>query len=130
MAIERRNPLPVGSYWQDIVYDRLAGFDQWLRRYPETVRVDATEEREGAEGSPSLTWYAFSVLSPTPWEGPGYPTIIPAGTRVTSASDVVQRPVAVDPVAELQSAAVSGLKLGVGALVVVIGLQLIGKAKR
>lgn len=129
MSLERRNPLPAGKYWQDVTYDRLAGFDQWLRRAENRVRIDATEEREGSEGSPSLTWYAFTVLEPVTWEGPGYPTIIPAGASVTSSSDVVQRPVAVDPIDELKTAAASGVKWGIGALLVWLGISVLGKKR-
>src|SRR5512140_3760505 len=126
MTIERRNPLPVGKYWQDVTYDRLAGFDQWLRRAENRVRIDATEEREGSDGSPSLTWYAFSVLEPVTWEGPGYPTIIPSGSSVTSSRDVMQVPVVQSAADSLQQAAESGVKWGLAALIALLGAKLIG----
>lgn len=111
--------VPVGSYWQDITASALPAWQQWLGEHKGAVVVTATEERD------SLTWYAFRVVSPVVWRGPGYPSIIPAGASVTSSSDVMQVPSVADPVESLMSAALGAVKWGGGALLALLGARLL-----
>lgn len=98
MAVERRNPLPPGRYWVD-VFDRVAlsgpfagtneqqSFREWLKAFSFTLHVEATETHDS---DPPRDWYLFRVEQPTPWLGPGFPTI--ATPDVKSSADTVQRP--------------------------------------
>lgn len=107
-AIERRNPLPVGTYWIDVFEKDFVSFDAWLKAMtvPKFVKVLAVEDVAkddslllsaatlGVLGSPRVIqrWYLFRVDVPNVvfWQGPGIPTI--ATPDVHTASDTVQRP--------------------------------------
>lgn len=99
MAIERRNPLPVGRYWVDVFEPDMAGFREWLASHRgERIYVERSslhEDQLGPGGSlfsePQVReWVLFRVLHPVPWQGPGYPTIATEG--IDHSSDTVQRP--------------------------------------
>lgn len=131
MSLERRNPLPPGFYWQDVFADKLAAFQDWLRRNASTVKVTKTVHRQEtprlddagvityADKYPSSDWFLFQVLSPTNWEGPGFPTI---STASTNADDTSQRPdpppstvdALDDTLKGIESAAAFGLVLVLG----------------
>lgn len=70
MAVEKRNPLPVGRYTVDVSDMHSSEFTSWLTEHKDTVFVEQSEERDG------LTWYLFKVFEPVPWQGPGYPDSI------------------------------------------------------
>lgn len=93
MTIERRNPLPVGRYWVDVIGDdAIRKFDGWLVQHSFTVHVEKTQHDDGSilMGRPPSNWVLFSVESPTKWEGPGLPTV--ASPDVRSKDDTVQKP--------------------------------------
>lgn len=109
MAIERRNPLPVGRYWVDIVEPKTGGvllkFDAWLARNSSKVKVVKREQKGTTLWSLDTSgkrydWVLFDVLSPVEWprtSGFGLPTIVqsptaPTAAPVTSSADTVQRP--------------------------------------
>lgn len=68
LTLERRNPLPVGYYWQDIFEDQSSEFGEWLRRNRGSVVIRETEGHDPA-------WVKFEVREPVKWEGPGLPTV-------------------------------------------------------
>ena len=90
MAMQRSNPLPPGKYWVDVFDPDRSDFRGWLADNAVTLRVDKQEDKLARGGYPAETWYLFTVLSPTPWNGPGFPTIAEGG--ITTADDVAQRP--------------------------------------
>lgn len=116
MAIERRDPLPVGRYWIYVLEDELDGWDEWAREHSTSVRVVATERKKKLpEFRPAIfstrpdlsiildeagAWILFDVLSPTPWVGFGLPTIV-TDMSITQSSQVEQAP---DPVPDDQLA--------------------------
>lgn len=127
-AVQRQNPLPAGRYWVDVFAPDTDTFGAWLSSNKSTVTVRNTEH---FDSSPVRDWYLFDVTVPTPWNGPGFPTI--ATTDVTSSADTVVRP---DPppsvttqieqeLASLQSSTKTAAWVGVGVLVVVGGALLI-----
>lgn len=89
-AIERRNPLPAARYWVDVFAPDAEAFGAWLSSNAATVHVRTTEHFDAIDGAPSRDWVLFDVNAPTPWSGPGLPTIAQAG--VTSSSDTATRP--------------------------------------
>lgn len=111
MAVERRNPLPVGRYWIDIIDEpgakssRIFFFDSWLIRNSTAVKVLKKEELGTTLWSLDYSgirrnWYLFEVLSPVDWprdKGFGFPSIVkspqaPNAPAVTSSTDTAQRP--------------------------------------
>jgi len=127
-AVERKNPLPAGRYWVDVFAKDSDAFGAWLNSNKATVQVRTTEH---FDSDPVRDWYLFEVSVPTPWQGPGFPTI--AGPHVTSSSDTAQRP---DPVpsvatqvekelADLKSATRTATWIGAAVLVVVGGALLV-----
>jgi hypothetical protein len=102
-ALERTNPLPAGRYWVDVFQPDAEAFGAWLSSNKATVHVVSTQSFEKNDGGPPRDWYLFQVSAPTPWQGPGFPTI--ADASVTSSADTAQRPdPAPDPVSQLADA--------------------------
>lgn len=107
MAIERRDPLPTGRYWQFILEDEYGPWQKWVHDHQSTVDVLAVERQKRlAPYRPAIfvtrpdlsiimdeagSWMLFDVLAPTPWGGFGYPTIVTDMT-VRSSAQVVQAP--------------------------------------
>lgn len=85
--VERQNPIPAGRYWVDVFANDSDAFGAWISSNRPTVAVRTTEH---FDSDPSRDWYLFDVSAPTPWHGPGFPTI--AGPNVTSSTDTAQRP--------------------------------------
>lgn len=81
LTLERRNPLPVGYYWQDISDAQSPDFGEWLRRNRESVTIRETEGHDPA-------WVKFEVRAPVKWEGPGLPTV---ASRNTHREDTVPK---------------------------------------
>lgn len=96
MTIERRNPLPVGRYWQDIMGDvALVKWQSWVKGLNadrENVAIDATESFAPVDGSLPRTWILFRVLHEVVWahDKIGSPTV--AGEIVHTSDDTVQKP--------------------------------------
>jgi len=83
MAVERQNPLPVGTYWVDVPHEQLAPFQAWTL----DPRVRVLKTRETAR---RVTWFLFQTTMPgVMWKGPGLPTI---ATPDTEHSDTRSRP--------------------------------------
>lgn len=99
-ALERTNPLPAGRYWVDVFQPDADAFGAWLSSNKATVHVVSTEHFERNASGPPRDWYLFQVMAPTPWQGPGFPTI--ADATVTSSSDTATRP---DPTPDTLSTA-------------------------
>lgn len=105
MAIERRNPLPVGRYWVDIVETRAhpglrIAFASWIARNRSTVRVVRREQFGGLLTGAPRDWYLFDVAALVDWPataGFGFPSVVrspsaPTAPEVRQASDTVQLP--------------------------------------
>lgn len=92
MALERRDPVPPGSYSIFVNESERPTWESWLREHRDTVRQLATIEKRGVGGSEltaifhtdtdgNIIWKSigssnyFQVSAPTPWVGLGYPTI-------------------------------------------------------
>lgn len=100
MAIERRNPVPKGRYWVDIIDTpinpgaRLA-FVAWIAQNAGNVVVVKREQFGALETGVPRDWYLFDVKLPVKWElnkGFGLPTIVksaenPTAPVVTKAAD-------------------------------------------
>ncbi len=89
MALERSNPLPPNvRYWVDVSPADQPAFTAWLGRYRGAVSVRSTS-RDGN----GWDWVLFETLAPLVWwEGPGYPTIAPAGALTETDVKSVPRP--------------------------------------
>lgn len=85
MALERRNPLPVARYWVDVSPAEQPAFNAWVASSGGAVAVRTTSQY-----SDGWTWFLFDVVSPVPWNGPGFPTI--ATADVKSPADVITSP--------------------------------------
>lgn len=123
MALERRNPLPTGLYWQDVFDKDIAAFQDWLKRNAATVIVRETEHFEPPlDGDPSRDFFLIEVKAPTKWEGPGFPTIT-KNPNLTS-SDTAQRPDPEKP-PDPEHLAKTALEVGAGLAVLYLVLQVI-----
>lgn len=116
MALERRDPLPPGRYWQFILEDEYGPWQQWANEHSDTVQVVAVERKKHlAPYRPAIfvtrpdlsiimeeagSWMLFDVSAPTPWVGFGYPTIV-TDPKVISSAQVEQAP---DPLPDDQLA--------------------------
>lgn len=85
MSLERRNPLPAGRYWIDVVSTKAEEFTGYLVAMGDRVHVEGTEAGEPL-------WFLFTVKAPVPWFpiNFGYPTIAPP--TIKSKADTVSRP--------------------------------------
>lgn len=93
MALERRNPLPPGRYWQDILLGKQPMFEIWLRKYKGTVILEERTENPNADNiESSTTTFLFRTTAPVQWDQKnwGYPT--KAGANVQTQSDTVDKP--------------------------------------
>jgi hypothetical protein len=88
-GVERRNPLPAGTYWVDVFASKQAAFRDWLARNKSSVRVIRTSSYPASHPYEARDWYLFEARSPVRWEGPGLPTI---ATPSTTPESTVQRP--------------------------------------
>ena len=131
-GVERRNPLPVGTYWVDIPREKHEAFKGWLSRHRATVRVLRTHEHAPGwsqrhsptreeQRAPGAYWYLFLVSAPTPWEGPGFPTI---ATPQTKPEDTAQVP-APSPSSTDTFASISAALASIPPLVLLAALYLL-----
>lgn len=90
MALERKNPLPPDvRYWVDVAPADQHAFSEWLASNRGAVGVVSTS-RDGTSG---WEWVLFETLAPLVWwEGPGYPTIAPAGALTETDVKTVPLP--------------------------------------
>lgn len=88
-GVERRNPLPNGTYWVDVFASKATAFRAWLARNRSSVRVVRTASFPAQHPYEARDWYLFEVRAPVRWEGPGLPTI---ATPATTPESTVQRP--------------------------------------
>lgn len=108
-TLERRNPLPPGSYWIDVFGLNIPKFDNWLKAFSGLgVRTDATQQFEATTVPARRTWYKFTFTppfegAPVTWDTTfGFPTIADASIR--SSEDTVSRPdLPIDPLDELSN---------------------------
>jgi hypothetical protein len=105
VAIERRNPVPKGRYWVDIIDTRTNPaarlyFSSWLLRNSKKVKVVKVENYGALYSGANRDWYLFDVLDPVTWEtgkGFGLPTIVqspenPNAPVVTKPEDTATKP--------------------------------------
>lgn len=91
MAIERRNPLPVGRYWFDVVERDWPKADAWTAANRANVKVERVDQTPKSSSSPATRWMLFRVTSPAPWDTRlGFPTI--ATADVKQPSDTATNP--------------------------------------
>lgn len=93
-VIERRSPLPIGTYWIDQVgNENIRLFEDWLARNGGIVGLLSTEQ---TDDDPRAFWYLFKVTGGPngqflpQWDGPGLPNIAEPGVK--KAADTVQSP--------------------------------------
>ena len=128
MALERRNPLPVGRYWIDVAAGKALELDGFFKSHAARVHVENTEE------SGEVTFYIFSVSEPVPWFAVnfGFPTV--AGPNIHSKADAVQSPDLPPSTAEtaegLLKKAGSLLELAAWGVGILIGIKILEAAKR
>lgn len=105
MAIQRKNPVPKGRYWVDIIDTKTNPgcrlyFSSWLLRNSKKVKVVKVEHFGALYSGADRDWYLFDVLEPVTWEngkGFGLPTIVQSGENptaapVATAADTATRP--------------------------------------
>lgn len=103
MALERRQPLPPGRYWINVIgkpHELL--FQGWALAFRDHVRFEKDEltpeigppvPMPGAPiVRPQVHWYLFTTDTPLVWLGPslGFPNI--AGPEVQKMDDTIQAP--------------------------------------
>jgi hypothetical protein len=108
MTIERRSPLPVETYWQDLLGDRRTiwfAAVKGLNADGLVIQVLTTEDYPN-EAKPRI-WVRYKVLKPVPWDHVllGSPNI--ATDDVQTSDDTVTKPDVPDPLDSLTSAAAS-----------------------
>jgi hypothetical protein len=95
-VLERRNPIPVGRYWIDVVGNpAIDKLDMWLVAHKDSVVLRTSEFDPGEAGAFSNPvpeqFVIFDLTAPTPTNGlPVYPNV--ATPDVQSRADTVQRP--------------------------------------
>lgn len=90
--LERRNPLPAGDYWIDLIGEESqAAFAAWSFDHANSVLVLVTENYEARGDFPSRDWVKFQTNAPLAWDAKalGFPNIIQDGESVDSSSDTV-----------------------------------------
>lgn len=90
MAIERKNPLPVGKYWVDVFDPHINDFKDWLDKNKDSVIIDKQEYYIARDNYPQRNWYLFHNTAPVDWQGPGFPTIAEQETH--TSEDTAQKP--------------------------------------
>lgn len=120
MAIERKNPLPAGRYWIDVIDyppGHMNEFTAWALANDQKIAIESTEER--TELDPHQLFVIFRVLEPVffPQKNFGFPNI--AGEQVHTSDDTAQKPDVPEPSFEGpagQLVTFGGLALGAAAL--------------
>lgn len=101
MALERRQPLPPGRYWVDVVGpDHVKLFDGWLQAFAQHITIEEHEVTQPIQSGPNLPplrpgveWFLFHTDAPLVWFGSvlGFPTI--ATPEVKTKADTQTVPV-------------------------------------
>lgn len=107
MAIERRNPLPKGRYWVDII-DRtgeVLAFEIWLMKNADKLKLLKREDKGTTTFSTDYSgvrysFFLFDVLDPVEWprgKGWGFPSIAqsefqPTAPKIEKSEDTGSRP--------------------------------------
>ena len=129
-AIERRNPLPPGRYWQDIFNKHAPDWNAWIAEHGSGAIGDETKDvvvervdrfradplrdgswlpeilaPENAGTIPDRMWVLFRVKRAVPWPATklGFPTI--ADETVQSSADTAENPPGLTPGEEIEAAA-------------------------
>jgi hypothetical protein len=127
--LERRSPLPVGRYWQDIFAKQARDWDLWVQPKIadgsvkivkfEYFRADPLHDGswlpdvlkpDSAGTIAARSWLLFDVVRPVAWPATklGYPTI--ADQTIQSSSDTAQVPAGPTPLEEIGDAITGVLK--------------------
>lgn len=106
MTIERRSPLPVGTYWQDLIGDRAVIWHAAVRGLNSDgpmVRVLTTETFPAEGDAPKREWIRYKVLAPVVWDHVllGSPTV--STEDVQTSEDTVVKPDVPGPIDTLTS---------------------------
>ena len=133
MAIERRNPLPRGRYWVDII-DRkgeVLAFEIWLMKNADKLKLLKREDKGTTTFSTDYSgvrysFFLFDVLEPVKWprdKGFGFPSIAqsefqPQAPKIEKSEDTGVRPKVPGPFDMLAKA------LGDAKTLAIIGLAL------
>jgi hypothetical protein len=107
MAMERRDPLPPGRYWLFLMPSEIGRWREWTETHRGVVKTVLVEPQLAlAPHVPAIfatrpdlsiireqagDYVVFDVLSPVPWVGFGFPTIVPPG-ELPSANQVSSGP--------------------------------------
>lgn len=137
--LERRSPLPVGRYWQDVFAKQGPDFRDWLEAHltdgsVSIEKIEAFQADPLRDGSwlpaalqpdfkgtiPDRSWVLFNVLRPVDWPATklGFPTI--ANPSVQTSTDTADNPPGPSPTDEV----VGALKDATGAITLALGLFL------
>jgi hypothetical protein len=135
--LERKSPLPVGRYWQDIFEKQAHDWDLWLQQHevegpnrsPTSDDSVSLEKFEFFRADPlrdgswlpeafdpnagrinSRMWVLFNVLKPVDWPATklGFPTI--ADQTVQTSADTADNPPGPSPIDEVKDAVVDAVK--------------------
>ena len=119
MPIERRNPLPKGRYWVDII-DRkgeVLAFEFWLIKNAAKLKLLKREDKGTTTFSTDYSgirysFFLFDVLEPVEWprnKGWGFPSIAqsefqPTAPKIEKSEDTGVRPKVPGPLESLTEA--------------------------
>lgn len=121
-ALERRSPLPVGRYWQDIFGKQARDWSDWVLPKLDDGSVKIVREeffradplrsgewlpdvlRPGPGVIPERSWFLFDVVRPVDWPATklGFPTI--ATSDVKTSADTAVNPPGPSPLEEIGDA--------------------------
>lgn len=138
MAVERRDPLPIGRYWVFVFERDRDAWARWTAQFsPRWVRVRATSQLDHAglganaleqlkaltgvdltSGERPADFVQFDVLEPVPWLGIGFPNIVPKGLpSPIGPTDVIDAPEPGDLDSQIPFGWIAAGALGILALV-------------
>lgn len=141
MALERRDPLPIGRYSVFILPKEASTWSEWIKRHGSSVKVIAVvDHTKLASSTPIFSAnlelelikdYAgssvlFDVTAPTAWVGLGLPTIENVSIESWTASERPTPSVEPDVFDEVKSILLLGGALYFGA---VLALHALSKGK-
>lgn len=109
MALERRNPVPVGRYHAFISVEDAPRWSAWMKEHKGKILVISTEAQTTTDNNPFFAttlfgdtikehagdWVLFDVKEPVPWVNIGLPTIVTQaemGKRTTNEFFKVPEP--------------------------------------
>jgi hypothetical protein len=147
MALERRNPLPAGRYWIDVVGNNIFIMEGWLKAVGPFAHVenqnltpqkgtppDGAPVLPGPDAAgnfiPEIIWYLFTTSKPLPWisQALGFPNV--ATADVHTKADTASRPPPVKgPLDDIIANLPSGEGMGSLALLAVLAYLEFGSKK-